>query len=135
MQRLSLLHVLALTLAAAEQAPNYAAPNPDLNRRAELARAVVEHQFGRIGTAWRIASDDAGPWRRVGNGGHFRHGSAGGMARSVQYFEVCARLTALTQRMRDAYPRDGDKFFRGEHEDWEIAFSLQRLQQAQLARA
>eukprot|EP01047_Picozoa_sp_COSAG01_P057885 COSAG01_NODE_6748_length_3517_cov_3.590111_1_plen_127_part_00 len=88
--------------------------NAELNRRAEYARAVVEHQFGRIGEQWAIASDDSGPWHMVGLGGHYRQGQDAGMSQLVMYYLVCARLTAMTQRMRKSWPRDPDKFFRSE---------------------
>jgi hypothetical protein len=115
-------------------APRWYAPqhnnaqNAELNRKAELARSVVEHQFGRIGKLFKTASDDAGPWHHFQGGhGHEADGGAGsrwGMAKSMIYFTVAARLTALTQRMRLTYPRDPDQFFAGEYQDWELASAI-----------
>ena len=34
---------------------------------------------------WKIASDDAGPFHHVGNGGHWREGSDWGMKKSVNW--------------------------------------------------
>ena len=126
-------------------APDWYAPkhhdphgiNAELNRRAEYARAVVEHQFGRIGQLWKVASDDAGPWHHFQGGhGHLVDGGTGsewGMKKSVIYYTVAARLTAMVQRMRNAYPRDPSKFFENEYEQWELAIALRRIQESQAA--
>ena len=110
------------------------AANEELNHGAEYARAVVEHQFGRIGAQWAVASDNRGPWHHVGNGGHSREGSDWGMDKSIMYFTVCARLTAMTQRMRGAFPRNPAKFYKNEYEWWEVATALRRIQEGR-ARA
>ena len=116
--------------------PKHSDPaNAELNRCAEIARAVAEHQFGRIGEMWKIASDDAGPWHHVGNGGHHRGGSDWGMEKSVMYYTVCARLTAMTQRMRGSYPRDPEKFFRDEFTAAELSTALARIAAAQMRQA
>ena len=107
--------------------------NARLNANAEYTRAVVEHQFGRIGSMWKMASDNSGPWHHVGNGGHKHDTVEGqfasdhGMAKSVMYYTVCARLTAMTQRMRHTYPRDPAKFFQGDYEDWEMKIAMDRI--------
>ena len=108
--------------------------NAELNRNAEVCRCVVEWQFGRIGTMFNLASDDAGPWHHVGNGGHHHEqdpfASDRGMAKGVMYFEVCARLTAMTQRMRDSYPRKPHQFLTGKYEEWELAHALEIMQRS-----
>ena len=111
------------------------ARNKELNRSAEIARSCVEHQFGRIGKMWKVASDDAGPWHHVGNGGHYREGSDWGMEKSVMYYTVCARLTAMTQRMRGTYPRQPDEFFRDEFTEEELSMALARIAAARTRRA
>ena len=56
------------------------------------------------------------------------------MARSVRYFMVCARLTALTQRMRDSYPRKPEEFLRGKLTEEERLITLRRITEGKRRR-
>ena len=42
------------------------------------------------------------------------------MSACVKTWVICARLTAMAQRMRRAYPRNPRKFFAGRYEAWEV---------------
>ena len=124
----------------AHGAPHFVCPDHSnevmevLNENLEQARCGVEVQIGRVGNQWPIASDDAGPWSFVGNGGKAGEGSELGMARSVRYFIVCARLTALTQRMRDTYPRKPEEFLRGKLTEEERLITLRRITEGKRRR-
>ena len=112
-------------------APDHSDPlSAELNECAESCRSIVEIQIGRIGGMFAIASDDAGPWSYVGNGGRKGEGSELGMARSADYFMVCARLTALTQSMRGTYPRKPEDFFQGKVTEEEKVITLRKIQEA-----
>jgi len=76
----------------------------------EDARCVVEQVIGRVGNSWKAASDKAGPWHMVGNGGKKGEGSMRGMAMSQVYFIVAARLTAMMQSRRKTWTRDPESF-------------------------
>ena len=64
----------------------------------------------KVGNSWKAASDKAGPWWMVGNGGIEGMGSTQGMAMSQVYFIVAARLTAMMQSRRKTWTRDPESF-------------------------
>ena len=108
-------------------APRFLSPQSAATDGEGLAwRGVVEHVIGRVGEMWPICSNNAGNWKSVGLGGHKGRGSAAGMNCCVQTFIVCARLTALTQRLRGTYPRKPHKFFAGQYERWELEMAAKK---------
>ena len=72
------------------------------NRKQRYLRVVVEQTIGLI-KQWKIVSEEA-----------YR----GDLDDQGLNFTLCTQLTARIMRIRNAYPR-GDKFMRGELEDWE----------------
>ena len=93
----------------------------------EDARCVVEQVIGRIGNSWKAASDKAGPWHMVGNGGKKGEGSMRGMAMSQVYFIVAARLTAMMQSRRKTWTRDPESFEWTDPHSIKLAVALGQL--------
>ena len=93
----------------------------------EDARCVVEQVIGRVGNSWKAASDKAGPWHMVGNGGKKGEGSMRGMAMSQVYFIVAARLTAMMQSRRKTWTRDPESFEWTDPLSIKLAVALEQL--------
>ena len=107
-------------------APAFLIPRADLSHLEEV-RCVVEQAIGRVGNSWRAASDKAGAWHMVGNGGIQGTGSMQGMAMSQVYFIVAARLTTMMQSRRKTWTRDPESFEYTDPNSIKLAVALGQL--------
>ena len=107
-------------------APDFLIPRADLSHLEEV-RCVVEQTIGRVGNSWRAASDKAGAWHMVGNGGIQGTGSMQGMAMSQVYFIVAARLTTMMQSRRKTWTRDPESFEYTDPNSIKLAVALGQL--------
>ena len=107
-------------------APGFLIPRAGLSHL-EYVRCVVEQAIGRVGNSWRAASDKAGPWHIVGNGGIKGTGSMQGMAMSQVYFIVAARLTTMMQSRRKTWTRDPESFEYTDENSIKLAVALGQL--------